>query len=242
MRVPATGGTPEVLTKPDPGKGEVGHILPEVLPGGRTVVFTVPQQSGSPENAEIDLMEMQSGRRTVLIRGGSNPHYAASGHIVYGANGTLWAVPFDVDKLQVHGAPVQIAEHVMMKVSGAFNFSIAQDGSLVYVPGEAVGPPQLALVWVDRQGHEEPIPAPVRPYQSASISPDGTQVALEIRDQENDIWTWDFARKTLTQLTFDPGGNRGVAWSGSRLAFSRRLKTANTSIGSPQMEQGCRNY
>jgi serine/threonine-protein kinase len=226
MRVPATGGTPEVLTKPDPSKGEFGHILPEVLPGGRTVVFTVAQQSGSPENAEIDLMEMQSRRRTVLIRGGSNPHYAASGHIVYGANGTLWAVPFDVDKLQVHGAPVQIAEHVMMKVSGAFNFSIAQDGSLVYVPGEAVGPPQFALDWVDRQGHEEPIPAPVRSYQSARISPDGTQVALEIRDQENDIWTWDFARKTLTQLTFDPGFNRGVAWSpdGRRLAFSRQLK------------------
>jgi len=171
-------------------------------------------------------MEMQSGRRTVLIRGGSNPHYAASGHIVYGANGTLWAVPFDVDKLQVHGTPVPVAENVMMKPSGAFNFSIAQDGSLVYVPGEAVGPPQLALVWVDRQGHEEPIPAPVRSYQSARISPDGTQVALEIRDQENDVWTWDFARKTLTQLTFDPGLNRGVAWSpdGRRLAFSRQLK------------------
>jgi serine/threonine-protein kinase len=226
MRVPAGGGTPEALTKPDPGKGDVNHILPEVLPGGRNVVFTVSRQSGSPENAEIDLLDMQSGRRTVLIRGGSNPHYAASGHIVYGVNGTLWAVPFDLDKLQVHGAPVQIAEHVMMKASGAFNFSIAENGSLVYVPGETVLNAQMTLVWVDRQGHEEPIPVPVRTYQTASISPDGTRVALDIRGQENGIWTWDFGRKTLNRLTFDPGLNRGVAWSpdGRRLAFTRQLE------------------
>jgi serine/threonine-protein kinase len=225
MRVPAAGGTPEVLTKPDPAKGEVGHILPEMLPGGRAVLFTVLHQIDSPENAEIDLLELQSGRRNVLFRGGSNPHYAASGHVVYGVSGTLWAVPFDIDKLQVHGTPVQVAENVMMKVSGALNFSVAQDGSLVYVPGETVGNPQITLVWVDRQGHEEPIPAPVRQYRYARISPDGKRVALEIDDQENDIWTWDFSRKMLTRLTFDPGLNRGVAWSpdGSRLAFSRQL-------------------
>jgi serine/threonine-protein kinase len=226
MRVPAEGGTPEVLTKPDPGKGEVEHLLPEMLPGGRTVLFTVLHQSGSPENAEIDAIEMQSGKRTVLIRGGSNPHYAAPGHIVYGVKGTLWAVRFDVDKLQVPSAPVKLAENVVMKSSGAFNFSIAQDGPLVYVPGEAVGAPQFTLVWVDRQGHEEPIPAQSRTYQSVRLSPDGTQVALEIRDQENGIWTWDFGRKNLTRLTFDSGLNRGVAWSpdGLRLAFSRQLE------------------
>jgi len=226
MRVPAAGGTPEVLTTPDRGKGEANHFLPEVLPGGRTVVFTVLHQSGSPENAEIDVLDMQSRRRNVLIRGGSNPHYAAPGYIVYGVNGTLWAVPFDVDKLQVHGTPVPVAENVMMKPSGAFNFSIAQDGSLIYVPGDAVGAAQITLVWVDRQGHEEPIPVPVRAYGSAQISPDVTRAALEIRDQENDIWTWDFGRKTQTRITFDPGLNRGVAWSpnGSRLAFTRQLE------------------
>ena len=76
-----------------------------------------------------------------------------------------------------------------------------------------------SLAWVDRQGHETPIPAPPRPYESARLSPDGTRVAVSIRDQDNDVWTWDLARQTLTRLTFDadidlsPCGRRTAAAS-----------------------------
>ena len=67
-----------------------------------------------------------------------------------------------------------------------------------------IGAP-LSLVWVDRMGREEPLTTPTRSYQYARIAPDGTRVALDIRDQERDIWIWDFARQTLTRFTFDPG-------------------------------------
>ena len=69
------------------------------------------------------------------------------------------------------------------------------------------------LVWVDRKGHEEPIAAPPRAYVVPRLSPDGTRLALDIRDQDNDIWTWDLARQTLTRLTFDPAPDVQPAWT-----------------------------
>ena len=77
-------------------------------------------------------------------------------------------------------------------------------------------------MWVDWQGREEAIDAPRRTYNYPRISPDGTKVALDIRDQENDIWIWDVARETLTRLTFDPGSDRFPVWTpdGRRIAFT----------------------
>ena len=77
-------------------------------------------------------------------------------------------------------------------------------------------------MWVDRNGHEEPIKAPPRAYVYPRLSPDGTRVALDIRDQQNDIWIWDLARQTLQRLTNDPGPNRLPVWTpdGTRVAFT----------------------
>ena len=63
---------------------------------------------------------------------------------------------------------------------------------------------ERTLVWVDREGREQPLAAGPRGYVNPRVSPDGTRIALSVRDQENDIWMWDFARETLTRLTFDP--------------------------------------
>jgi serine/threonine-protein kinase len=110
----------------------------------------------------------------------------------------------------------------MMKPTGAADFGIAQNGSLVYVAGDgqALGVERM-LVWVDRQGKEESLQAPMRGYTYPRLSPDGLRLALDIRQPE-DIWMWEFARRTLTRLTFDSGVNRGVTWSpdGRRVAFS----------------------
>lgn len=231
MRVSASGGEPETLTQPQAEKGELDHILPDILPGGRAVLFTIVPRTGPVENSQIAVLDLATREQKVLIRGGSHPRYIPSGHIVYGVAGTLRAVAFDPDRLEVRGDPAPVVERVLMKSTGATDFAVSPAGALIYASGDSstLGV-ERALVWVDRQGREEPVGAPPRAYAYPRISPDGTRAALDIRDQENDIWVWDFMRRTLTRLTFDPGLNRGAAWTpdGRRLAFSAQRDGAET--------------
>jgi serine/threonine-protein kinase len=220
LRVSAGGGEAEVLTTPDVQKGEE-HYWPEVLPGGKAVLFTILSKAGV-QNAQIAVLNLQTGEQKVLVPGGSYPRYVPTGHIVYGVEGTLRAVVFDLGRLEVRSDPVPVLQRVTTKPSGAASFGVAQDGSLVYLPRDIQGGVERTLVWVDRKGREESLKAPPRAYTSPRISPDGTKVALEIRDQENDIWVWDLARATLTRLTFDAGLDISPVWTpdGRRIAFS----------------------
>jgi serine/threonine-protein kinase len=168
LEVSAAGGEPHVLTTPDPAKGEVDHLFPEILPGGQAVLFTIVK-GGPIENSQIAVFDLRTRQSRVLVAGGSNPHYAASGHLVYGVGGTLRAIAFDVDRLQVRGDPVPVVEGVAMKFTGAASFSLARDGSLVYVAGGAQAVART-LLWVDRQGREDPIPAPPRGCARAPLT------------------------------------------------------------------------
>src|SRR5262249_3033411 len=129
-------------------------------------------------------------------------------------------------RLEVLGDAIPVVDRVMTKSSGTADFSVSRGGGLVYVPvasdGRSGGDAARSLVWVNRQGREEPIKAPPRAYQYLNLSPDATKLAVEIRDQENDIWIWDFARETLTRLTFDPNADSYPVWTpdGRRIIFS----------------------
>jgi serine/threonine-protein kinase len=204
------------LTEPEQGED---HVLPEVLPSGRGVLFTI-RSASQPSAGQLAVFDLESATETTLVPGGSQARYVAPGHLVYGVGGTLRAVAFDSQNLTVRGNPVAVVDRVLTK-TGAGNFAVSSNGVLVYETGDAISTERV-LVWVDREGREDVVDLPKRPYAYPRISPDGRRVALDIRDQENDIWMWDVARQTLTRLTFDAGLNRGAAWTpdGRRLAFS----------------------
>jgi serine/threonine-protein kinase len=221
LRISAAGGEVEILTRPDPAGSEADHLYPSFLPEGRGVLFTIANAERI-ENSEIALLDVETGDYRVLIRGGSFAEYSESGHIVYGAAGTLLAVPFDLERLAVLGNPVPVLEGVVPGYSGSSAFSLASNGTLVYLTGDAVDP-SWTLVWVDRAGREDPLPAEALLYNNQRLSPDGERVALAIGSRNDaDIWIYDLPRDTMSRLTFDPATDLTPLWTpdAARILFS----------------------
>ena len=220
--MPVAGGEPVVLTTPNTDGGELDHRWPEVLPGGRAVLFEVAMSSG-PEDSRIAVHTLDDGATRYLLTGGTNPRYVPTGHIVYGFDGTLRAVGFDLERLQVTTEPVPVVDGVAFGLRGSVHFSISNDGSLVYVTGgyrtEVGG---YSLVWVDRDGRKEPLDLEIDLYSSHRLSPDGTRVLYNKREGQNrgDIQVYEIARNRSQPLTFT--GNNGPAiWmpDGERVVF-----------------------
>ena len=232
LRVSSSGGEPAVLTTPDTAHGELDHLFPSVLPNGQAVLFTIQRTDGSLQNADVGVLDLTTGQRKVLIRGGQ-AQYVKSGHLVYSAEGTLNAVRFDLARLVVVGEPVRVIDQMMIGQLLGVNFAVSQEGTLVYLPASASSLPELrSLVWVTRDGREEPLSAAgPRPYAAARLSPNGTQVALDVRDQRSDIWIWDLSRETMRPLTNSPGGDSSPVWmpDGERIvwASARENDTGN---------------
>ena len=219
LRVPAAGGEPELLAAPDAARGERAFGTPEALPGGRAVLFTV-RPVRAEAGVQVALFDLATGTRTDLFSGGTQPRYTPAGHIVYaGAAGTLEVVPFDPERREVRGEPRTLATNVMVNSNGTANFAVSDNGTLVYVPGRPTAGRRLA--WVTRDGREQLLSAPALEYTYPRLSPDGTRVALDVREPEGDVWVWDLERELLTRVTFDPAENPLIAWhpDGRRLAF-----------------------
>jgi serine/threonine-protein kinase len=146
-------------------------------------------------------------------------------------------VQFDPAQLVVRGEPVRLVDGVLTKGTLASDFAVSRDGTLAYVPGDSLqnaaalaAQPMRSLVWVDRRGREEAIDAPPRPYVYARLAPDGTRVALDVRDQDADIWIWDLEQKTLSRVTSDPTLETSPIWtpdSRSVLFGSQRAGASN---------------
>ena len=214
------GGATTVLTRPNRERGEDYHAWPAFLPGSQAVLFTI-LHAGGIDSAEIAVLDLTTGTHKVILTGGSAPRYLPSGHLVYGAAGSLRAVAFDLERREIRGTPVTVVPQLLTTPNGAADFDVASDGTLVYVRG-GVQEPARTLFWVDREGREEPIPAPVRAYLYLRISPDGTRVAIDVRDQERDIWLWEFERRKLTRFTFAPKPDRFPVWTfdGRRILYT----------------------
>jgi eukaryotic-like serine/threonine-protein kinase len=219
QQVPDAGGTPQPLTRFK--KGDVSQRWPEFLPGGKAVLFAAGTSGINFTNAQVALQSVGTGERRNLIQGGMYPRYAPSGHLVYAQGGSLMAVPFDPQRLTATGAAVPVVEGLLQSPSsGAAQYSFSATGSLVYVSG-GVQSAQLRLVWVNRNGAEQPLAAPAHAYLNPLVSLDGRRVAVGITELESQIWLYDLSRETLTRLTFEGNVNNRPVWTpdGKRIAF-----------------------
>ncbi len=210
-RVSAAGGEASSLTALDRSRGETTHQAPEVLPMGKGVLFhTVP-------SGKIFVRPFPNGPPKELIDG-LWPRYVSTGHLAFRRDRSLWAAPFNVERLEVTGPAVRLAEGILSAPV------VARDGTLVYVSGL---PPSVQLVWVTRQGHEEPADLDAADFNDVALSPDGKRVVLSRGSSQTslDLWIGDFARRTLTRLTTG-GVNTFPLWTrdGRSVVYSSTIE------------------
>ena len=226
LRVPSGGGEPVVLTTVDPEQARY-HAFPEVLPNGTGVLFAAVAVGNQARESRVAVASLATGEVTYLLPG-VNPRYAATGHIVYGVEGTLRAVGFDAERLELSGgSPVALVDGVAMRFErgGGAQFALADNGTLVYVSGEARGGSgERSLVWVDRDGREEPLPnTPPASYVRPRLSPDGARLAVDVQPSGGnaDIWVHDLTRGTRGTLTTNAARDNGPLWTpdGTRVVF-----------------------
>ena len=238
QRISAAGSALAVLTRPDRARGELTHVWPTMLPGGRAVLFTITATTGGPDAAQVAVVDLGTGTYKVLVPGGSDAHYVSSqrgstrraerqgGYLVYVKGSTLMAVAFDPDRLETTGTPMVVLPRLATKPIGNGDFDVADDGTLVYLEPPSGDTTARTLVWVDRQGVETPLSGslPPRAYGQPRVSPDETRVAVAIDDEEHDIWVWDAARQTpLRKLTSGSPTDFSPVWTADshRLIFGR---------------------
>jgi len=214
------GGAPREVTHLDVANGEVSHRWPQVLPGAKAVLFSAWTGPGWDEHRVV-VQSLSSGDRHVLVRGGSSGTYVSAGYLVYSRADTLFAVPMDLGRLEVGDAtPVALTEQVRDESDEGAHFAVSAAGGLVFLAG---GPQrfQRTLVWVNRAGREDPLPAPPRHYSELALSPDDRQVALQIEDGTHGIWIYDLGRTTLTPFVVTNGSSQAPLWTpdGRRIVY-----------------------
>jgi serine/threonine-protein kinase len=228
--VPAEGGTPVIAVAPDSAAHEREIMLPDALPGGRTVVATVVR-SASLGGTDLVRIDLESGARTVIVpRRAAQGRYLAGGHLVYALDdGTLLAVPFDPRTGRTTGSPITVLENVRINFSRTAQFAVSRSGALAYANDE---PAQIGLV--DRRGASTPLPTQGA-FHHLRFSPDGRRLVMDIAQPSGrDVWVRDLAQGTLTRVSFEgdandpvwtPDGRRvcyGTARAGVRGVWCRR--------------------
>ena len=187
------------------------------------MLFTISK--GIPiSDKQIAVLSLESGE-TKILADGTGPRFAASGHLVFGRESSLWAVPFDPDRLTVEGTPAPVVEGVQVNAGGGWAlYDFAPDGSLAYLAGQSLFG---HLIAVDREGASTPLADEPHAYFQPRFSPDGRRIAVEADD---DIWILDVARGTLSQLSV--GGAEGPVWTpdGARVTYAATAEGGDRGI------------
>jgi serine/threonine protein kinase len=239
--VAAGGGQARQVTQPAKAD-ERADLWPDALPGGNGLIFTV-WTGRSFNDARIEGFSFKTGKRKVLINGGTGGRYLSNGYLAYARGGTLFTVPFDPERLEVEGAPVPMIEGVKTGASnGDAGFAVSRNGTLAFQPGSFTSF-ERNLLWMDRSGKTANITDEVKPYAFASLSPDGKRIALTLQSSTFDVWVYDLERDTLTKASFggddyrprwSPGGKM-LAYDSSKSGYQQIYVKQGIGQGSEEM-------
>ena len=232
LRVPGDGGTPEAVLPAGAVPELAACMAPHVLPGSSALLFVEFVPDGE---LQLKAVTLPAGEPRLVASAVTEATYAPTGHLLLRevrqapsrrgpATATLMAAPFDAERLELTGPTVPV-------VPDAGLSAWAGDGTLVYevdafYPAES----RRTLAWVDREGGEEPLPAPPRAYRTPRVSPDGGRIALAVtaaNGNDADIVIYDVAREASNRLTFE-GWHVNPLWSpdGRRVVYTTVYTTA----------------
>jgi len=217
VRIPSGGGPFKKTT--DLANGELAQTHPQILPGGKAVLF-VAYPTFDTARAHIDVVTLADGSRKTIMPGGTSPRYlptsGKTGHLIFVNKGTLFAVPFDPDRLETHGTPVPILDDVLYQAtSGGAQFDVSENGTLVYRKGSPGAASGSALTWVDATGKKDPLRSKTGVFAGTPhLSADGKRVAMALTEGSNtDVWVYEQQRDAMQRLTFGGVPYLNPAWS-----------------------------
>jgi serine/threonine-protein kinase len=230
VRVPADGGTVEVLARPRADAGERAYQFPEILPDGRTVLYTVIRRDAASgrDSIQIHALRLDDGERKLVLDDGASARYARSGHLVFYRGGALAAVPFDAARAETVGAPVAVRGDVATMPGGitpepGASFSLSHEGTLVYIPGS--DDPVLKMLFrVSRSGAAEPIGDAMPGLIDPGLSPDGKTLAVV---HHGELWLVNPDRGSRRNIARPGSVYLAPVWTpdGRRLVYTRMDET-----------------
>ena len=212
------------------------HLLPQALPapprssakarGNDGLLFTIVTAS----ERQVAVLRRESGETTILTTG-THGRYLPDGHLIFSRDNSLWIAPFDAEELALTGEPVPLMDGVEHTADQGVHLDVAADGSMAYLPAGDYDAAVRRIAWIDRSGRQAPVGLEARPYVGAAISPDGSRIALAIREQgDTDIWIATPSRQTTTQLTAEPTNETLPVWTPDGKSIVFQSDRAGTDI------------
>jgi serine/threonine-protein kinase len=222
LGISSAGGRPEPVTKLGPG--EVSHRWPQIIAGGKAVLYSASNSQFEWDKATIAVQPLPAGPPKIVQRDAYFGRYLPSGHLIYIHDRTLFAAPFDIRRMELTGAAVPALENVESNSSrtGGAQVALSSAGTMAYLAAQG-STRDLPVVWMNRNGTTTSLRSTPANWSNPAFSPDGRQLAMYIQiGTRSNIWTYDLARDTLSRLTFDGADDSLMAWTadGRRIAFA----------------------